>query len=77
VNEALTWDPDIDATDVEVRVERGEVWLTGEVDGRHERLLAERCAEGVPGVDYVHNRLRPRSSAEWRRTPGSSRSRPA
>src|SRR5690606_35444851 len=34
IDERLTRHPDLDATDIEVRVMNGEVSLTGEVDGR-------------------------------------------
>jgi osmotically-inducible protein OsmY len=49
---------DLDASDVEVEVEGGEVTLTGRVDGRDARWLAEDLVESVPGVSLVHNRLR-------------------
>lgn len=58
VNEALTRDPHIDATDVEVLVEGGEVTLSGQVDGRGQKRHAERVAERVEGVVDVHNRIR-------------------
>ena len=37
----LTDDPDIDATDIEVRVESGEITLTGFVDSRRTKFLVE------------------------------------
>ncbi len=48
----------LDASDVEVEVEGGEVTLTGRVEGRDARWLAEDLVESVPGVSLVHNRLR-------------------
>jgi osmotically-inducible protein OsmY len=58
VNEALTRHPDIDASEVTVRVSGGEVTLDGTVARRHERFLAEDLAADVSGVREVHNRIR-------------------
>ncbi|HET6576938.1 MAG TPA: BON domain-containing protein [Gemmatimonadales bacterium] len=58
VNEELTRNPDIDATDIEVKVENGEVTLTGTVDQRRTKRLAEDLAERCSGVREVHNQLR-------------------
>ncbi len=58
VNERLTRHGDIDATDIEVRVENGEVWLTGMVENRQQKRLAEDVADSVAGVRDVHNELR-------------------
>jgi hypothetical protein len=66
VCEALTRDPDIDATDVEVRVEHGEVTLDGEVADRRMKRWAEDLAAESAGVRDVHNHLRVR-----RGTPSS------
>jgi osmotically-inducible protein OsmY len=60
VNEWLTRHPDIDASDIDVIVERCEVTLTGAVEDRRDKRLAEDIAESVPGVNQVHNQLRPR-----------------
>ncbi len=58
VNERLTAHPDIDATEVIVRVHNREVTLEGEVEDRHSRRLAEDIAYDVSGVWDVQNRLR-------------------
>jgi hypothetical protein len=60
VNEWLTRHPEIDASDIDVTVERCEVTLTGVVEDRRDKRLAEDIAESVPGVNEVHNQLRPR-----------------
>ena len=60
INEALTHDPLVDASDVEVRVENGEVTLDGQVADRAARRRAEDIAENVLGVTYVQNNLRAR-----------------
>jgi len=61
VNEALTRDPDLDPTDIEVRVQGDEVTLEGTVDSRTDRRHAEELAAAVWGVWDVHNRLRIRT----------------
>ncbi|MDQ3281265.1 MAG: BON domain-containing protein [Acidobacteriota bacterium] len=58
VNELLTDHDGIDATDVEVTVENGEVTLNGMVGSRWEKRLADDIAHSVRGVNDVHNRLR-------------------
>jgi hypothetical protein len=58
VNERLTEDHDVDATDIEVHVQNGEVTLNGTVNSRHEKRIAEDVAESCGGVVDVHNRLR-------------------
>ncbi len=58
VNELLTDHDGIDATDVDVTVENGEVTLSGNVGSRWEKRLAEDVALQCGGVHDVHNRLR-------------------
>lgn len=58
VCEALTDDDDVDASHIEVVVKDGEVMLTGTVDDRRQKRLAEDCAERVSGVRDVQNQLR-------------------
>jgi hypothetical protein len=60
VCERLTRHGQIDATDIEVSVENGEVTLIGNVDSRHTKRLAEDTVEGVRGLQDVHNHLRVR-----------------
>jgi hypothetical protein len=48
----------IDADEVEVKVEKAEVTLTGTVNTRDEKRWLEDLAEDVYGVDEVHNQLR-------------------
>jgi hypothetical protein len=57
VNEALTRHPGLDASDIEVQVANGEVTLTGTVDSRMDKRIAEDAIENCPGVIDVHNRL--------------------
>jgi len=58
VCERLTDDGDIDATDIEVKVEQDEIILSGTVHSRAEKRRAEDIAESVSGVRDVQNRLR-------------------
>jgi hypothetical protein len=60
VNERLTWNPSLDATDIDIVVNSGEVTLNGDVGSRWEKRLAEDIADSVPGVRDVHNRLKVR-----------------
>ncbi|HEY0140760.1 MAG TPA: BON domain-containing protein [Thermoanaerobaculia bacterium] len=57
VNERLTHHAGVDATDIDVAVENGEVTLSGHVGTRWEKRIAEDIAESVHGVHDVHNRL--------------------
>jgi osmotically-inducible protein OsmY len=58
IRASLTRRSNFDASGVEVEVEGGEVTLTGRVEDRDARWLAEDLVESVPGVSLVHNRLR-------------------
>ena len=58
VNDRLYLDPYIDASDIEVDVEKGDLILKGTVEDRDAKRRAEDIAETVPGVQNVENRLR-------------------
>ncbi|ADV68415.1 BON domain-containing protein [Deinococcus maricopensis] len=58
VSDALEDDHGIDASDIEVMVQNGEVTLTGTVTDRQQKRMAEDCAERVRGVRDVHNQIR-------------------
>lgn len=64
VNECLTADPRVDASDIDVRVQNGEVILSGTVDERRTRRLAEEIIENLPGVRDVRNELKV-SKGSW------------
>ena len=55
--EELTRDDAIDASEVEVTVNRGEVRLRGRVEDRRQRRLAEEIADSCIGVKDVQNEL--------------------
>ena len=56
--ERLTEDDRIDASNMSVEVKEGIVSLSGEVDDRRAKRLAEAIADSVGGVLDVENRLR-------------------
>ena len=58
VCEQLTLHPDIDASEVEIKVQAGEVTLTGTVDDRQTKRMIEDVAESASGVKEVNNQLR-------------------
>jgi osmotically-inducible protein OsmY len=60
VNDRLTDDPYVDASEIEVTVSGGEVTLSGTVDSRHAKRRAEDIADDVSGVTHVQNNLRVR-----------------
>ena len=60
VNDRLSDDPYVDASEIDVTVSNGEVTLSGSVDNRQARRRAEDIAEQVSGVTYVQNNIRVR-----------------
>lgn len=60
ISDRLMTHPDIDASDIELEVSGGIVTLSGTVEDRHEKRLAEYIAEDALGVDDVDNRLKVR-----------------
>lgn len=58
VSDRLAQQDRLDPSDVEVTVTNGEVTLTGTVQTRNEKFLAEEIADDVSGVNDVHNQLR-------------------
>jgi osmotically-inducible protein OsmY len=57
VCEVLTRDTRIDASEVEVKVKDGNVYLRGKVDSRQTKRLAELAIEDVAGLKDVLNEL--------------------
>ena len=64
VSDKLMEHPDLDASEIEVRVAQGEVTLSGSVDSRWAKRLAEDVVESCTGVRDVMNHLRVPSDAE-------------
>lgn len=61
VNDRLTDDPYVDASEIEVSVQNREVTLSGTVNSRSDKRRAEDVAESVSGVTHVQNNLRVQS----------------
>jgi osmotically-inducible protein OsmY len=55
VKEELKWDPDLDATDISVKVDKGVVTLTGFAKSYTDKYEAETAAKRVAGVVAVAN----------------------
>jgi osmotically-inducible protein OsmY len=77
INDRLSDDWFIDASEIDVTVSSGEVTLTGTVDDRSDKRRAEDIAESVSGVKQVENRLRIGSyqntgSGSYTTTPGAT-----
>lgn len=64
VNDRLTDDPHVDASNIDVSVANREVTLNGTVNSRFEKRHAEDLAESVSGVIHVQNNLRVQQPAE-------------
>jgi osmotically-inducible protein OsmY len=64
INDRLTDDWMLDASDIEVEVNEREVTLSGHVSSRSDKRRAEDIAEQVSGVTHVQNNLRVRTNAE-------------
>ena len=58
INDRLSDDAFLDASDIEVQVTDGEVILSGTVDTRIDKRRAEDLAEDISGVKNVQNQLR-------------------
>ncbi len=55
--EALARDHDLDATYMDMKVEDGCIYLTGEAMSRRDKRLAEEIVEHIIGVKDVQNKL--------------------
>lgn len=72
INDRLTEYDYLDASDIEVQVSSGDVTLTGNVDSRYAKRIAEDISEDVSGVKNVENRLRVSQSSSSLGTSGTS-----
>jgi osmotically-inducible protein OsmY len=68
VQNALDWEPSIDAADISVSVQSGVVTLRGDVRSYSEKATAERVALGVYGVKAVANDVTIRLEEAQKRT---------
>lgn len=74
INQCLMDDHQIDASDIEVRVQNGEVSLTGTVSDRRCRREVEDLVESISGVCDVSNLLKVRRANDSDFEQGSARS---
>jgi osmotically-inducible protein OsmY len=58
INERLSDDDHVDASDIVVSVDNGEVSLSGTVSDRSSKRRAEDIVEEISGVQHVENRIR-------------------
>lgn len=58
LHQVLTFHPEIDASDIDILVEKGVVTLRGKVEDRRSKRLAEDLCEEIYGVREVRNELR-------------------
>lgn len=65
VCEALSRHGEIDASEIEVKVQGGEVILTGSVQDRRDKRLAEDIVEQCSGVRDVRNEIRVQPSTTF------------
>ena len=67
ISDELTWDPNIDSSEVEVAAQEGVVTLRGIVGSFRQKREATNAAERVHGVLDVNNEVQVRIPAEQRR----------
>jgi hypothetical protein len=72
VCEVLSDDDNVDASQIEVTVRNGEVILSGTVEDRHSKRLAEDLVERLPGVKDVQNQIKVQERREQRGSQGGS-----
>lgn len=72
INDRLSDDDNLDASEIEVDVKNGEVILSGTVTERSDKRRAEDVAESVSGVSNVENRIRISKSSSNSTTTSSS-----
>jgi osmotically-inducible protein OsmY len=68
VQNALDWEPSVDAKDIGVSVDEGVVTLRGNVASYTEKIAAERVALRVYGVKAVANDLTVHVASAYQRT---------
>ena len=77
VNDRLSDDPYVDASEIEVSVSNGEVTLSGTVDSREAKRRAEDIAERVSGVRHVQNNLRVQQQGQHQGATATSQTQSA
>jgi osmotically-inducible protein OsmY len=72
VHERLTEDGQIDASEIEVDVKSGEVFLKGTVKNRQQKRRAEDIIENISGVKNVENHIKVQQETVVPGSPGYS-----
>ena len=62
----------MDASDIEVSVKDGRVYLRGTVDSRNAKRESESCLDSLLGIEDIQNELRVKSASEQLSQSGSS-----
>jgi osmotically-inducible protein OsmY len=70
VCERLTEHGQLDASDIEVKVENAEVTLVGTVNNRQAKRMADDTVESIPWVKQVHNQLLVGMPSDSEKSPG-------
>lgn len=73
VCERLTQHGQIDARNIQVNVQDGEVTLEGSIDNRRSKRLVEDVVDEIRGVRDIHNHLRVTEGSGFRQGPGMGR----
>lgn len=68
VLDELSWQPNIDETQIGVIVEKGVVTLSGVVDNYSKKLAAEKAAKAVDGVKAVALDIEVKYGSEYKKT---------
>ena len=66
--EELTWQPNIDQTQIGVIVENGTVMLTGVVDDYHKKMAAEKAVKRVKGVKALAGDIQVKYGTNYQKT---------
>jgi len=69
VCERLNDHPDVDASEIDIRVKNGEVTRNGTTEDRNQKRMAEEVAEQISGVKDVHNQLRVQGQGQQQQSP--------
>lgn len=76
VCERLEGHGEIDASEIEVAIQNGEVTLSGKVESREQKRMAEDCACSVRGVKDVHNQIKVEARKQQSRLEGNQMDEP-
>ncbi len=68
VQEAIRWEPSLNAAEIGVTAKDGVVSLTGVVDSYGKKLEAENAAKAVNGVMAIVEKIEVRFADEWNKT---------